>query len=49
MKALRAACEDVAGEDNKEKPADAAERVRALQVDTEVGESVQSMIRATNG
>ena len=45
MKALRAACEDLEGEDNK-KSLQTLQKEYTLQVDTEIGESVQSMIQA---
>ncbi|HAW81041.1 MAG TPA: hypothetical protein DCX27_15820, partial [Balneola sp.] len=44
MKALRAACEDVSGGDNKES-LQTLQKEYVRQVDKEVGESIQSMIR----
>ena len=44
MKALRAACEDLEGDDNK-KSLQTLQKEYVKQVDTEIGESVQSMIR----
>ena len=44
MKALRAACDDLEGDDNK-KSLQTLQKEYVKQVDTEIGESVQSMIR----